>query len=107
MRAIVVFASVVVVSVGVVFALAFNALSAQAVTDVPRWEYFEVVAIRYGADQPPIVTDGNAQMIDGDYENYQSLLNHLGEEGWELITADVRQDQSPSSAIFFFKRPLQ
>ena len=42
----------------------------------------------------------------GEVEGQYSVLNKLGGEGWELVTAELARGENTIS-VFLFKRPLQ
>lgn len=66
-----------------------------------RWEYGSVVAVQTGRSQVPVRVarvngvvwnDGHIWDTDDGATSVDELLNLLGEEGWELVTALVALD---------------
>ena len=42
----------------------------------------------------------------GEVEGQYSVLNQLGNEGWELVTAELARGENTTS-VFLFKRPVE
>jgi len=63
---------------------------------VTKWDYTTVQMVAAGFEDP----SGN--------ENYQSLLNEYGQQGWELVSAVTYPGRVVAGdiVVLFFKRPL-
>ena len=67
-----------------------------------KWEYAHVQTLRGRSDY---TVNGIRFELERN-TRFDSLLNNLGKDGWELVDAEVRVAEG-SLAEFFFKRPLQ
>lgn len=101
----------------------------------PRWEYMRVAYIY--STEPPVKRDGiqrqrtwshvyyvyrpgqSEETIDSKHLNFDSYLNDLGNEGWELVSESVRETTlispvygwemvgHPVRIVWTFKRPAE